>query len=282
MLIFLSGNDSYLAGHAIKQIKDKYLAKNDGAELVAIDETTSAPNWADLQAVPLFATTRLVIIRRLGLFPLSVQKILPRVLADVPSSTVVVVWDGRAVADQELLQALAGASKTIAVTTPVGKARTHWIAKRATELGLELSGEAVAALAAEPITDLWWLETELQSRLGGELSGGRAREQASEPFVFFNLVRKQDWSGVRQELARKVRQGEPMELTMGSLAAAVRKELRPSDEKRALTALLIDIDLGLKTGFLEGESAAAIIGAHLPTPRRNRVQWEQSWEEMAS
>jgi len=281
MIIFVTGSDSFLAGQAIGQIKEKYLAKNDGAELIEIDEVSNEPNWADLQAVPLFATSRLVIIRRLGLFPAATLKNLPRILADVPASTVVVCWDSKAISEPALLKTLAGAAKVIKVTTPTGRTRQNWMERRITELGIKLTSDELKDLVDAPIPDLWWLETELRSRLGGQATGSAARANASEPFAFFGLVRRRDWPGVKRELALKVSQGEPIELTVGSLAAAVRKEMKSEDEARAVLTFLLDIDLGLKTGFLDGEMAAALVSAHLPVPAANRVQWEKSWEEMA-
>lgn len=282
MVIFITGTDSYLAAAAINQIKEKYRAKNDDAELIEFDESSQEPNWADLQAVPLFATSRLVIIRRLGLFPAATLQALPRIFADVPSSTVVVIWDAKPIAVPELTKTLETAAKVIPVQTPVGKARTNWIQKRAKELEVDLAEDELQYLVTVPVADLWWLETELQSRVGGRATSHYQRKVASEPFIFFNLVRRQDWAGIKRELASKSAEGEPIELTIGSLAAAVRKELRDQEKSRALVALLLDVDLGLKTGFLEGESASALIGAHLPTPAANRVQWEKAWEEMAS
>lgn len=280
MLIFISGNDVYLATQAIRQIKDKYLIKNDGAELIEIDEVTPEPNWADLQAVPLFATSRLIVIRRLGLFPASTLRSLSRVLAETPRSTVVVAWDAKPIAEPDLVKTLQAADKTIPVATPTGRARLSWLQKRARELEVAISAEELQGLTALPGIDLWWLETELESRRGGQ--GASAQEKTSEPFAFFNLVRRRDWQGVKKELAKKSRHGEPIELILGGLAAAVRKELKNEAERRAVLPFLLDLDLGLKTGLLEGESAAALISAHLPVPAEERVQWEKSWEEMAS
>lgn len=282
MLIFVTGNDSFLASSAINQIKEKYRAKNDGAELIEFDESSQEPNWADLQAVPLFATSRLVVIRRLGLFPAATLQALPRILGDVPTSTVVVIWDAKPINVAELTKTLEAAAKVIPVSTPTGRARNAWLQKRAKELDVTLSPEELSDLTNATIADLWWLETELQSRVGGKATGDAAKSASSEPFIFFNLVRRRDWPAIKRELAVKVNEGEPIELTIGSLAAAVRKELRDEEKARSILTFLLDIDLGLKTGFLEGESAAALIGAHLPTPSANRVQWEQAWEEMAS
>lgn len=279
MTIFITGTDSYLAAQAIRQIKDKYLVKNDGAELIEIDESSSEPNWADLRAVPLFATSRLVVIRRLGFFPAATLKNVARILGDVPDSTVLVIWDAKTISEAELTKVLSGAKKTITVTTPTGRSRTAWLQKRARELEVELTAEDLAELTTVPVSDLWWLETELESRRGGQKSA--SREQASEPFALFNLIRKRDWAGVKKELVKKAREGEPIELTLGMLAAAVRKELKGKREAETILPFLLDIDLGLKTGFLGGESATALISHHLPDVPANRVQWEKSWEEMA-
>lgn len=282
MIISVLGTDSWLAARAIQQLKDKYLAKNDGAELIEIDEATANPTWADLQAVPLFATSRLVIIRRLGFFPSATQKILPRILADVPPTTVVVLWDAKAVGERELEQVLKNADKVLSAVTPTGRQRASWIKKRAQELEVQLTPDELSHLSEQPINDLWALETELASRTAGVATAAAPTTAGSEPFIFFNLVRRRDWTGLKKELAVKVEQGEPVELTIGSIAAAVRKELKGSPDAATILPFLLDIDLGLKTGFLEPASAAALIAAHLPVPGPNRVQWEQSWEEMAS
>lgn len=282
MLIFLTGNDALLAQQAIGQIKEKYLVKNDGTELIEIDESTSEPNWTDLQAVPLFATSRLVIIRRLGLFGAATLQSLGRIFNDIPDSTIVVAWDGKTITQKELLTTLGRASKIITVVTPTGRSRLSWLQKRAKELDAQISAEELQALSTEAVSDLWTLETELLSRQGGARTSGSSQNKTSEPFAFFNLIRKRDWKGLKKELTLKAKLGEPIELTLGSLAAAIRKEVRNPDEARPLVTLLADVDVGLKTGLIDPESAAALISAHLPVPALNRVQWEALWEEMAS
>jgi len=282
MLVFIQGNDALLAKTSIDQIKKKYLEKNpEGAELIEIDETTDNPNWADLQAVPLFASSRLVIIRRLGFFPKATQQSLSRVLQSVPDSTVVVIWDGRALDSQELLAVVSTASKTVDAVTPTGTKRARWLAKRAAELGVELDQDTTQALLLAGGSDLWLLETELRSLATGLPASARTAT-VSEPFIFFNLVRKSNWNGVKDELRQKIQSGEPIELIIGSLAAAIRKEVKDPVAAKTLNALLLDIDIGLKTGLLDQETAAALLAAHLPNPLANRVQWEELWGELAS
>lgn len=282
MLIIISGPDSFLAHSAINKLKAKYLEKNpDGAELIEIDETTTEPSWADLLAVPLFATSRLIIIRRLGYFSANAQQQLATVLAQVPDSTVVVAWDAREIKDQSLQQQLATASKKISATTPRGASLVRWLVNRAKELGFELEASQLQQLEQRSCNELWELETELKLLATGA-SSEPYREASSEPFIFFNQVRRGDWTALKKELAKKVRLGEPIELLIGSLAAALRKESKDSSQAKNLAELLLDIDLGLKTGALDPDSAVALIIAHLPQPLANRVQWEHSWEEIAS
>lgn len=281
MLIYVKGNDPLLAKTAIDQIKQRYLEKNpDGSELVEIDESVAEPNWADLQAVPLFASSRLVIVRRLGEFSVALQHTFADVLDAVPDSTIVVAWDKRTITEASLTERLAKAAKVMNVMTPTGASLTTWLKSRARELGLSLDSDTLQQLQEQSSRDLWTLETDLRNRATGLAVAG-SRESASEPFVFFNLVRRQDWPAIKKELAKKIRLGEPVELIIGSLAAAIRKGINDPAQAQTLTNLLMDMDVGLKTGLLDPEAAAALLVSHLPQPNPNRVQWETAWEETA-
>jgi hypothetical protein len=282
MLVFLTGNDPRLAKQNLDLIKRRYLEKNpDGAELIEWDEATSEPGWTDLAAVPLFTTTRLFIIRRLGDFPASEQAKLAPFLTNLPPTTVVAAWDRKPVAQGPLADALARADKVINVMTPVGPHLAKWITKRAAALNLELSAGQLSVLADPPPHDLWEVETALQQLACGPMAAER-RKTTSEPFIFFQALRRRDWPRVKVELVKKNEIGEPIELTLGSLAAAIRKEVRGMAEQRALLGFLLDVDLGLKTGQLSSSDATALLVSHLPQPRSDRVQWEATWGEIQS
>ncbi len=281
MLIYIKGSDSLLAKTAIDQIKQKYLEKNpDGVELVEIDQTTLAPDWVDLQAIPLFATTRLVVVRRLGSIDRTSQTKLAASLPGLSESTVLVVWDGRKIDDSELGALLQAAAKIIAVDTPTGLQLSAWVKKRAKQLEVTLAPEELERMVQSQSGDLWMVETELRQLITGTGSSGRKR--VNEPFIFFSLIRRNDWGGVKQELKHKFLSGEPPELVIGSLAAAVRKEVRDKSRSRVLVELMLDIDVGLKTGLLDPDSAGSLLVANLPQPHPNRIQWEQVWEATVS
>ncbi len=282
MLIHVAGSDSFLAKRAIDQIKEKYLAKNpDGAELIEISYDTPNPNWADLQAVPLFATSRLVVIKEAAKFDASTQENLAHFLTNHPATTVVIVWDGKALkAGTPLQVSLATATKTIAVTPLEGQALSRWIKNRATELEATLSAEALNYLLSNFGGDLWAIENELknlQNDAGAVMS--QKKQFNDVPFAVFGFVRFGNWAAVKKTLAGDLEQGKPLELIIGGLAAAVRKEIRSPETKQAVTDLLMDIDIGLKTGLLDERAAIALLISHLPNPAPERVRWEEAWEE---
>ena len=67
-------------------------------------------------------------------------------------------------------------------------------------------------------------------------------------------------------------------MLIGSIASALRKNI-DSVEKSSAIRVLADVDLGLKTGLLDKDSAIALMTADLPKGRQNRVEWEELWEE---
>src|SRR3989344_3146038 len=157
MLVYLSGSDSFMAREAISKLKTKYLEKNpDGVELIEIDATEPMRNWADLKTVPLFATSRLIIIKRAGELPVDEQNNLASMLTDLPPSSVVVIWDGKPLKAKSPLSAqLEAATKTINTEPLAGSALRNWIKSQANEIGFEITEESVSELVDQYGSDLW-------------------------------------------------------------------------------------------------------------------------------
>jgi DNA polymerase III delta subunit len=288
MIIYVQGEDSFLAKKAINQIKAKYLQKNpDGAEVIEIDCDGALPNWADLQAVPLFATSRLVIIKRAGLLPEQVQDTLGGYISNLPKTTVAVVWDGKEIKKKNVLvEALAQASKVIQVAAFSRADAIRYVKKRAQELEVDISADQVGTLVSQTGFDGWAIETELQrlATLDSLEDPGSARTAKDEeiPFLLFRLVRGGDWQKVGEQLRTEFKQGKPIELLVGGLAAALRQSTGSRAEKINRTDLLLDVDFGLKTGLLEPESAVALLSVRLSQSTKSTVQWEKIWEEIVS
>src|SRR3989344_3442219 len=148
MIVFISGSDSFLARDAVHKLKTKYLEKNpEGVELIEIDATEPMRNWADLKASPLFATSRLIIIKRAGELLVDEQNNLASMLTNLPTSSVVVVWDGKSLkARSPLAVEVAAATKIIEAEPLEGLALKNWIKAQATELGFEVTPDSVNEL----------------------------------------------------------------------------------------------------------------------------------------
>jgi DNA polymerase III delta subunit len=283
MLIYLEGNEPFLAHQAINQLKQRYLSKNDGVELVSIDVTNPSTSlrasWADLQAVPLFAQTRLVIIKNLAELPMAEQESLSSYLNNLPQSTVAVVWAGAKslTKNSPLLKALDKAPKIISVVLPTGSALKKHLQKRADYYGLKLEPALTSQLLEEFGSDLWALENELAVLALGGQTTARSGEK-TEPFALYRAVQNNSWSTAKKLLCQEYANGAPIELLIGSIASALRKKA-VSPERREATKVLIDIDAGIKTGWLDEAAAVALMQADLPKGRQNRVEWEQLWEE---
>lgn len=315
MLIFVAGTDSFLAHEAINKLKAKYLEKNpDGAELIEIDcgerkepnprtklsgETASGllshgavgagQSFADLQAVPLFATSRLVIIRGVGLLPIKDQDDLSVYLKDLPTTTVAVVWDQKpllvkgALSSSRSENSSRGASlslicdtatKRISVEPLTGARLNNWVESKAKEWGVTLNSAQSKELIDRFGSDLWAISTELQTlSLIGQQTATWAKSSQAENFLIFRLVRAKKWLAVSQELVAAFDRGEPFELILGSLAAAVRKDVSDKDLRTSLTDLMVDIDVAAKTGLLEPQAAINLLAYHLTQPASARVQW---------
>lgn len=278
MIVYLQGADNYLARRTISQIKDKYLQKNSTTELIEIDGASEQNfSWMNLRAVPLFTTSRLVIIREAGMLKADQQLSLAQVLNELPTSTVAVIWDRKSPTNPLLQKALLGAAKIIPVEPLEERQLFAFIRTLAKQLNLEnVDGSSLIQAYGN---DLWAIDNELHIQATGSTFAGLINEKKSEPFVYFKLIRQRNWKAVCRELRRDARRGDPVELVIGTLASAIRKEISNPQEKMDLTDLLMDLDVAVKTGLLDGQSALALLSSYLPTPPQLRVRWEEAWLE---
>lgn len=281
MLIYIKGSDSFLAQEAINKLKTKYLEKNpDGTELIEIDCDGSLPNWADLKAVPLFATSRLIIIKRAGELLVAEQDSLASMLTDLPASSVVVIWDAKPFkANSSLCVITHKAAKTILAEPLVGSGLKNWIKVQATEIGFEVTPESVNELVDQYGSDLWAIQTDLKTRQGITSISSWGKTQAEKPFILFDFVRGQRWPELKKYLIASHQSGDAIEMTIGGLAAAIRKNISHQDLKRQMTDTLSEIDIALKSGLIEAGDAVALLACYLPSMEK-RVQWEYQWEQL--
>ena len=280
MLIFLEGNESFLANQMIRQLKNRYLAKNPGGvELIQIEADESLVNWADLQAVPLFSQTRLIFIKRVGNLGSTDQQTLAAYLKNIPKSSIVVIWDDKPLNKKSpLMDLLSGPDvKKISTSSLYGEALSKHINKRAKYYGIDVKVEQKAKLISDFGQDLWGMDTELAvMSLGGNQT--KSKEKFAEPFALYRAVQDNNWTKAKKVLLQEHKTGSPIELLVGSIASALRKSAN-GKERESATRILADIDLGIKTGLLDKDSAIALMTADLPKGREKRVEWEELWEE---
>lgn len=286
-MVVVLGSDSFLARAAITQIKDRYRAKHpDGVDLVEYDGEQPPLSWTDINALSLFTTTRLLIIRRAELLDATQRSALAAQLAHLPDTTIAVVWvaSEKDLSDNDpLAVALQKAAKVISSTPLEPAAVRAWLVRRASVRGYSLTKELIDGLLQEHGNDLWALDTALvtaSTAIG--IAGATNKTKDDQPFIYFTLARRQDWPGITCQLQRDYQRGLPIELVLGSLGAAIRKLDAKTRNRRALTSLLADLDFGLKTGLLESASVYALLIGHLPKLDQDGVQWQKVWEETVS
>lgn len=281
MIILLEGGNSFLAHQAIRKIKDQYYAKNpSGVELIELDGESAQINWADLLTVPLFAQSRVMIVKRAGRLTLSGQGLLHDSLRQLPHSTIAVIWPEKALDSKSPLAAfLQKPDRLVSVATPTGRGLNQWINKQAATRGLTLTDSQINELIQAFPEDLWGIATELDRYQLSDSTGNDLTPVAkAEPFIYFRLVRAKDWLKVAEQIGRDVVRGVAPELIIGSLGAAIRGANLAWPERRRLVDLLLDTDLAIKTGLAEAPSALALLIAALPKTARPGVQWEELWE----
>lgn len=281
MLVYIKGSDSFLARDTISKLRTKYLEKNpDGVELIEIDATEPMRNWADLKASPLFATSRLIIIKQAGELLVDEQNNLASMLTDLPPSSVIVIWDGKPLKAKSPLSAqLEAATKIINSEPLAGSVLRNWIRSQATEIGFDITPESVDELVDQYGSDLWGIQTDLKTRQGATSISSWGQTQTEKPFILFDYVRGKRWSELRKHLITSHQRGEAVEMTIGSLAAAVRKNVSDKALKQKMTETLSEIDIALKSGLIESGDAVALLACYLPDGQK-RVQWEVAWESL--
>ena len=281
MIILLTGEDSYLAAQIIKQLKSKYLEKNpDGSELTEADYPEKPMDFANLHALPLFATSRLIIIKHLEALSAKDQEKLADYLTDVPPSTNVVIWTNNFDKLADTLKTnLKKANKIIDSFPLKGEALYKYVKELAKKSELELSKEEIESLIDQFGDNLWAISTEIMTLRNSDTKDKSAwgKKEKLDTLEIFRLMRRPDLQATSKYLLKFAKQGFEPEWTIGTVASAAKK--LPLNIKKPILNLLIDIDYGLKTSFLDDETALLLLSRHLLQQSPNRLQWEKVWQE---
>jgi DNA polymerase III delta subunit len=238
-------------------------------------------NWADFLAIPLFATTRLIIIRRASELTTSSQDDLATILPQIPNSTILVLWDSGTLTPQ-LSRALVQHAKTISLQEPNKIGLVKFVQDSSARQGEPVDKAVAEAIVERNGSDLWAIDSALFGYLagGGHLDGTR-EEATVDSFKLLRLSQAGQFAEVAETLVEEYQAGRAVELLIGSIAAGIRKSRLSQAERLAVVELLADTDLALKTGLLEDSQAVALLKCYLPKPTANRLQWEVVYDEIS-
>ena len=281
MIISLVGEDSFQALEVINQLKNKYLEKNpDGSELTEADYPEKPMDFANLHALPLFATSRLIIIKRVEILNQKLQEKLSEYLTNLPTTTNIIIWASRLEdLDNSLQLSLSKADKKILVSPLSNLELKKWVTSRANNLSIKTNDEFVEDLMTQFGGDLWAIKTELET-LAQSLDTPETPKwqkiQSQDVTKLFQLMRRPDLKQTSLFIKKLADLGTPVELVIGMLTASAKK--LPNDMKMAILNLLVDIDYGVKVGFLDNSSALLLLSEHLLQPAANRLKWEEIWQ----
>ena len=170
----------------------------------------------------------------------------------------------------------------------MGTALGNWIKAQATKIGVEVIPESIDELVDQYGSDLWAIQTDLQSRLGQVGTSAWGKNRAEKPFILFDYVRARNWPALKRHLIASYQRGEAVEMTIGALAAAIRQHVSSPELKLNMTDTLAAVDIILKSGLIEPADATALLSCYLPdgtstslSTGQKRVQWEHQWEQLS-
>jgi len=166
VILFFYGTNDYLLKKKLKALKDKYKQASKGSfDLVTLEgrDLTLEKFAASVQAVALFATTRLVVIDQIFDAPREIQDRMKERLDRVnPSSVVVFIHVGQPDKRLGLFKAL-NKPKISQYFKPLEESKIlEFIKKEAQEKGADFASEAVSYLAQIIGSDPWQLANEIE------------------------------------------------------------------------------------------------------------------------
>jgi DNA polymerase-3 subunit delta len=164
MIFFFYGPNAYATRHEIHRMTEAYIKKT-GSDLGF--ERLEGPNLslktlqATLQASPFLATSRLVIVDDFGKVKVTGEA-LERVLASIPSTTVVIFCDSEVDQRTAYYKTMHKVARNVKFEALTGAQLNAWVSNEAKQLGGSIDRAGVQALLATAGENQW--------RLSGEIS----------------------------------------------------------------------------------------------------------------
>lgn len=163
MIFYFYGDNSYAKAQQITKIKSTYISKTGGSadmEVFDMSERTMSDLLNSLAVVPMFVSSRLIVVKNLSTLKLEKEKI-EKFIASVPDSTNIII-DDRSVDKRSVyfktLSKLSGA-KEFSPLSP--HQLVAWIKKIATDSAAQIENNVINVLIDRVGSDQWQLEQEI-------------------------------------------------------------------------------------------------------------------------
>lgn len=236
-ILFFYGSDTYRVAAAVRAIEARFLSKQDSmADLVKLDlsEVGIESLKQTMLTMPFLVSHRLFILRSPFNAPKAVQEELPKLLAMVSSSTVVVVVHvGTPDKRLGLYKWLQAQSKAQEFALPEPADLAKWVMELAQQRGLAISPVVAKVLASAFTSDTMQLYNEVlklsayaKSRGSGQISESDVMELctlAESPSVFALTDAIRDGNVAKSlMLTRKLVEVEDPLMLAGAIASQVR------------------------------------------------------------
>lgn len=164
MIFYFYGDNSYAIKQRIDAIKAQYIAKTGGdldLESFDMSDRPLSDLLNSLAVVPMFVSSRLLVVRELSSHKLAKDK-LEVLLAAVPSSTNVIIVDNSVDKRSVYFKTLSKIKNAKYFAPLAGQQLVNWVKSMAEKYGATIDNSAINVLVNRVGVDQWQLASEIQ------------------------------------------------------------------------------------------------------------------------
>ena len=164
MIFYFYGDNSYAIKQRIDAIKAQYIAKTGGEldlETFDMSERPLSDLLNSLAVVPMFVSSRLLVVRELSSHKLAKDKI-EALLAAVPNSTNVIIVDNSVDKRSVYFKTLSKIKNAKHFAPLAGQQLVNWVKSMAEQYGATIDNSAINVLVSRVGVDQWQLASEIQ------------------------------------------------------------------------------------------------------------------------
>lgn len=164
MVFYFYGENSFAIKQRVDAIKQQYIAKTGGdADMQTLDmaEHTLSDLLNSLGVLPMFVTSRLIIVKDLMVLKLSKEQV-EQVISATADSTTLIITDSTVDKRSAYFKAISAIQNAKHFTIPSSAQLVTWVKTTVEKLGGSIDNTAIAYLLDRVGPDQWQLSQELQ------------------------------------------------------------------------------------------------------------------------